>query len=384
MAAGPALRVCKASSCNFAQGPQNFYQIMGRPCMADYISNMPENVISNILNRLPLTEAVTTSILAKNWRFKWTLLTDVILDEDFFYFLKSKFEGMHVTRLLLQLKGPIRRFVFSVEPKPLFAKDNFNYEEIHAWLLLLGQQGIEELLIHNWYSEPVTLPTQMYTRLELKHLKLHWCTLPSLVSFEGFPNLLTLELLSVKFLTGTIWDFIAGCPSVESLKINRTDSKEMRLLDIARPGNLKKLYLSFSLLNQVTTMTTYNISQLSSLPKLESLTLDFQECKLLEEGSSWMNVPVAFVSLKNLNLSGVDFGNNAMVAFIIQMIRGAPRLQMLETRCVLACSPLLKNLYIKPYTLHDDHNENVMMNWELARELLKLHRASPTAVVEFF
>ena len=34
---------------------------------------------------------------------------------------------------------------------------------------------------------------------------------------------------------------------------------------------------------------------------------------------------------KDLNLSGVDFGNNAMVAFIIQMIRGAPRLQMLET-----------------------------------------------------
>jgi hypothetical protein len=45
-----------------------------------------------------------------------------------------------------------------------------------------------------------------------------------------------------------------------------------------------------------------------------------------------MNVPVAFVSLKNLNLSGVDFGNNAMVAFIIQMIRGAPRLQIPETK----------------------------------------------------
>ena len=45
-----------------------------------------------------------------------------------------------------------------------------------------------------------------------------------------------------------------------------------------------------------------------------------------------MNVPVAFVSLKNLNISGIDIGNNAMVAFIIQMIRGAPTLQMLGTR----------------------------------------------------
>ena len=45
-----------------------------------------------------------------------------------------------------------------------------------------------------------------------------------------------------------------------------------------------------------------------------------------------MNVLVAFVSFKKLKLSGGDFGNNAMVAFIIQMIRGAPRLQLLETR----------------------------------------------------
>ena len=50
---------------------------------------------------------------------------------------------------------------------------------------------------------------------------------------------------------------------------------------------------------------------------------------------------------------------------------------------VLACSPLLKKLYIKLCTLNHDHAENVVMNWELARELLKLHRASPTAVVEF-
>ena len=69
--------------------------------MPDYISNMPDNVITNILNCLPLKEAVTTSSLATNWRYKWTLLTDVILDEDFFYFLTIKFEGMHVSRLLL-------------------------------------------------------------------------------------------------------------------------------------------------------------------------------------------------------------------------------------------------------------------------------------------
>ena len=57
--------------------------------MADYISNMPDNVTTNIMNRLPLKDAVRTGILARSLRFKWTLLTDVIVDEDLFYYLTN-------------------------------------------------------------------------------------------------------------------------------------------------------------------------------------------------------------------------------------------------------------------------------------------------------
>ena len=67
------------------------------------------------------------------------------------------------------------------------------------------------------YSEPITSPTQLYRRIELKHLELYWCTFPSLVSFMGFPNLLSLELLFVNFHNGKIWEIIAGFPLVESL-----------------------------------------------------------------------------------------------------------------------------------------------------------------------
>lgn len=250
------------------------------PKMMDYISNMPDNVITNIMNRLPLKDVVRTDTLASNWRFKWTLLTDVIVDEDFFYFLTNNFDGKELTRLLLQLRGPVRRFVFSVDPKPLFGQDYFKYEEIHDWLLFLAREGIEELTIRNWYGEPVMLPTQLYSRMELKHLELHWCTLPSLVSFISFPNLLSLELLYVDFQTGSVWKFISRCPLLESLKMNRIHKNDMRLLDMAQLGNLKKLYLSFGVSNHPTTITTYNIFQLRTLPNLESLTLDFQECKV--------------------------------------------------------------------------------------------------------
>ena len=49
---------------------------------------------------------------------------------------------------------------------------------------------------------------------------------------------------------------------------------------------------------------------------------------------------------------------------------------------VLACSPLLKKLYVKSCTMYVDYADNVVMNWELATELLRFPRSSPTAVVQ--
>ena len=53
-------------------------------------------------------------------------------------------------------------------------------------------------------------------------------------------------------------------------------------------------------------------------------------------------------------------------------------------RFILACSPLLKKIYIHDCNLTPDENQNIKLNWDLARRLLKLHRASPTAGVDFF
>ncbi|KAJ0439788.1 putative F-box domain-containing protein [Helianthus annuus] len=55
----------------------------------DVIGNMPDNVITNILDRLSLRDAVRTDILSKNWRFKRTMLSQLIFDERFFAHLSQ-------------------------------------------------------------------------------------------------------------------------------------------------------------------------------------------------------------------------------------------------------------------------------------------------------
>nr|GEU49758.1 hypothetical protein [Tanacetum cinerariifolium] len=41
------------------------------PDVMDFISNMPDDVLVNILSRLPLKQAVTTGVLSPRWRFVW-------------------------------------------------------------------------------------------------------------------------------------------------------------------------------------------------------------------------------------------------------------------------------------------------------------------------
>ncbi|XP_050206729.1 F-box/FBD/LRR-repeat protein At1g13570-like [Mercurialis annua] len=52
---------------------------IGNSSRSDIISNLPSNIINNILSCLPIQEAVATSILSKEWRFKWRCLSKLYL-----------------------------------------------------------------------------------------------------------------------------------------------------------------------------------------------------------------------------------------------------------------------------------------------------------------
>ena len=49
--------------------------IMKKPCCPlDLISDLPNNIIENILIRLPISDAVETSVLSRKLRYKWVTL----------------------------------------------------------------------------------------------------------------------------------------------------------------------------------------------------------------------------------------------------------------------------------------------------------------------
>nr|XP_043625879.1 F-box/FBD/LRR-repeat protein At1g13570-like [Erigeron canadensis] len=392
----------------------------------DFISRMPEDVIANIMNCLPLRDAVGTSILSTSWRSKWTLLTQLIFDLEFFIAKrKSHFDKTNISRLLHQLKGAITKFVLHITDYM-----ELDTEDIHHLVMVLSRiRGFKELTLINWRQTSIMLPTHLFSYLELKHLHLNSCDLSPSPYFRGFPKLLSLTLQNVRFQDHRCGEFIPQSPMLETLIldiVNRELRGEVKLVEIAKLENLNKLGLSLCLLDNMTMVRLSTALQhLSLLPKLQELYLNFGKFEFLAEDVAQNPVSTTFPFLKTLELLTMDFSSVSMLACVFGMLFGCTNLQTLHInarykndvsppaifspevdcstmgqlqlrnvylsnikglenevclmKCMLACSPMLKTIVIKSSIMSKDGNEK----YKLASKLLKLHRASPMAEIIF-
>ncbi|KAI7754362.1 hypothetical protein M8C21_006050 [Ambrosia artemisiifolia] len=361
----------------------------------DIISNIPDDVATHILDRLPLQDAVRTSILSRNWRSKWTMLNKLVFDDNFFeYLLEIEGEnnyGRIISSLLLHLKGVITKFVLYIEERTHRVLD---VEDINNWILFLSRNGIKDLTLCKENGPRLKLPTHLFSCLELKHLKLVSCCFDPPTSFHGFPNLLSLELRSVQFESENFGKFFTQCPALEILNFGFTfPVGNVKLAEIAKLANLKVLsLLLFSLDNTMITSSSSIFELVDSFPKLEELHLDFIKFKFIEDDAE-KTFPTNFTCFKTLKLSRIDLCNGIMLSCAFDLIRSFSNLQTLEitasywddSPALGNCSPevdyhtmgslQLRNAVFKDFKASD---EKLMF----AMKLLKLHRASPVAEID--
>ncbi|KAK1387377.1 F-box domain-containing protein [Heracleum sosnowskyi] len=84
----------------------------------DIISDLPQSIIEIIFTKLPIRDAVRTSILSSRWRYKWATLTQLVFDDN----CESQFNDRtatenklvkFITRFLFLHEGPIHKFTLS-------------------------------------------------------------------------------------------------------------------------------------------------------------------------------------------------------------------------------------------------------------------------------
>nr|XP_043625687.1 F-box/FBD/LRR-repeat protein At1g13570-like [Erigeron canadensis] len=379
-------KLCKASKLSPEGGDDG-----------DLSSGMPDNVIANIMDRLSIKDAVGTSILSTSWRFKWTLLTQLVFDMNFFDMLarrKIHFDKNNITRLLGHLDGAITKF-------DLYVTNDIELddEDIHRWVMSLSRLGgLKELSLDNMHKTPVKLPTHLFPCLELKHLKLRNCVLSVSPYSRDFPKLLSLKLMCVSFQDHQCGELIAQSPLLETLEILDIKVRGgLKLVEIAKLKNIKILYLSLCLLENMTMVRLSSvIDHMSRLPNLQNLYLGFDECEFLAEGVAQNPVSATFPFLKTLFLSQIDFSSDTMLSCAFRILFGCSNLQTLHIATYKNAVPppllfpqevdcstieqlqLRMSLFIIHHTSIDRNEKH-----KLANRLLKLHRASAKADISF-
>ncbi|XP_071741366.1 F-box/FBD/LRR-repeat protein At1g13570-like [Rutidosis leptorrhynchoides] len=286
----------------------------------DRISRMPDDVLTDIMDHLPIEDAVRTSILSRNWRYKWHSLTQLRLNLG----KHSCCIERNISTILLSLNGPVTNFDLCV--KHYYVSD---VVDISSWVLFLSRKGIKKLTIFNFY-QTLELPNHLFSCSELKHMSLYKCCFHLPTNFRGFPNLLTLDLSHVVFKSGTYGKFISQCPLLKSLTIFvsfRTIGETIKLMEIANVERLNVLSLPFYMLENITT-TACVFHLLGYFPQLQELHLDFRTCKFLADGDK--DKLFFSPSLKVVSLSVVDFSNTIMLSFIVELICCSPNLKTLR------------------------------------------------------
>nr|XP_016479336.1 PREDICTED: F-box/FBD/LRR-repeat protein At1g13570-like [Nicotiana tabacum] len=273
----------------------------------DIISNLPRNLIACILGKMPIREAVRTSVFSKKWRYYYLNIPQLVFDDQFckelddfsvnkganIYALKFYQFDEIITKSLMLHPGGLERFKVCIpfNPSPVVPY-------VNKWILCLSFRKIKELTLI--YKKVYTdhhhkLPPSFFSCLHLTSLKLINFVRSPPLEFKGFPNLRHLILSGVDFTNNCFESFISSCPILKRLFLggcsgihhfNISGSKLQRLftkaddnfksISLEKAPNLSEVYVS---LGGVVKGPEENgvfdlVSFIGSLPEVKVLSVD--------------------------------------------------------------------------------------------------------------
>lgn len=181
--------------------------------MEDRISALPSSVIEAILLRLPIADAVRSSVLSSRWRYEWSTIPHLIFDKHSVPLsVHYKLEKI-VDQVLLLHSGPIHKFVFDGYA---FLED---FAIVNRWITVLSRNDLKELVLSFCPDRIYKLPSCLFFCKLLVILELHDCEFRLPRVYDGFSNLKILSLENIVISDDDFATFISKCPLLEKVAI---------------------------------------------------------------------------------------------------------------------------------------------------------------------
>ncbi|XP_049392947.1 putative F-box/LRR-repeat protein At5g02930 [Solanum stenotomum] len=191
----------------------------------DWISALPDSVIIEILSKIPITDACTTTILSKRWQNIWTCIHDLNCYRSNTGWSAKRFISFIHNALPLLNSSKIESFTLHFRSN--IALSNYSSKR-GKWLeivlkkkvenLDLDLRGCDEFLGYYLESDLYSLPQELCSSSSLVKLKFKFCKIPEdrILNCTSLKSLtLTFVLLSEEHMK----QITSNCHHLESLKL---------------------------------------------------------------------------------------------------------------------------------------------------------------------
>ncbi|XP_058211320.1 F-box protein At4g09920-like [Rhododendron vialii] len=210
----------------------------------DRISNLPSNLIGQILSSLPTKTAVATSVLSKRWKQFWTLVTSLDFDDKLMLHCRKSIRAALQMSFASFVDRVLER-VSCVDKFRLKCCQSYDVSHANAWVAALIKYRIKELdlSIPVKHSTDHVLPRHLFSCRTLVVLKLGTKFMLNVPASVCLPSLKILHLDSVKFSDDdSVKRLLVGCPMLDELGMNECVGKDVCVIHICAPVLTKLRY----------------------------------------------------------------------------------------------------------------------------------------------
>uniref|UniRef100_A0ACD6AG12 Uncharacterized protein n=1 Tax=Avena sativa TaxID=4498 RepID=A0ACD6AG12_AVESA len=338
-----------------------------------HLADLSEDLLSVILSKLPIKDAMRTGILSSKWKHMWKGCSKLKFD-GITVCSSNVFGGQEHTQKFIDNVNAVmqqHRCMVVEELVIRFGFDSRLMEHVNTWVGFAVSSRTESLALDlapdkfrdDQYRFPVEL-LDYATLYRLRHLQLSFVSFEVPHQFSGFPNLRTLDLHMLRVTRKDLQDMLSNCVNLEWFSMVRCHLNDE--LTVARPLS-KLLYLR--IVHCKITKIVLNAVKLKSFmfygrlypinigcaPELEHAFLDFYSPVTLEHALTvlpkvlqsvqdltlhahfplkmplLMETPCKFSQLKYLDLWLIlDHKEAANILSLASFLRAAPCIEKLE------------------------------------------------------
>ncbi|XP_076908388.1 F-box/FBD/LRR-repeat protein At1g13570-like [Bidens hawaiensis] len=316
----------------------------------DIISKLPLGIIENILCCLPIQEAGRTSILSREWRYRWNKIPKLVFIENTF---QESTNGAKLSTLgqaidtsgekkkiakrcklfnaiyevLLVHEGPIHEFTLHMEIEGSCVEND------RILLHLSKKKTVKRLKLDLYTSgvEGYTLPISIFSLHHLTDMYLSDCALYHERTFNEFGRLTTLYLDGLWTYATTLLRLLSSCPLLKKLTLVSSYYNRMSILmafhNLAE--NCKILQHSFGA-TIIDGGDSTIVDLFKCLPMIEYLSVLFFIVKCFVPERLPKELPLPLIHLKYLCMEELCFTHKYGLPFLVLLIRSSLNLEKLK------------------------------------------------------